>query len=133
MIHATFILEQHLGHATYAQNVRRFVESSAEINATWAPVTYERPGGLLERLPLPSKVRGTLCGALQVRRGLAQDADVLFFNTQVPAALGGAAARRRPYVIATDLTPIQYDKLGALYGHAPDRSGPLAAYKHRVN
>lgn len=135
IVRATFVMEQHIGHYTYYQNLRRSVEQDDRVQARWVPVTYTGSAGLLERLPgLPSGVRGTLNGRSEVRRGLLNgEADVLFFNTQVPAVLGGDLTRRRPYVIATDLTPVQYDRLGTLYGHSPDRPGLLSAYKHRVN
>jgi glycosyltransferase involved in cell wall biosynthesis len=134
-IRATFVMEQHLGHSTYYQNVQRFVDAATDIQATWVLVTYTHPGGLWERLTfLPARIRGTLRGRAQVRRGLSQTtSDVVFFNTQVPAALGGWLTRRQPYVISTDLTPIQYDQLSRLYGHQPDRPGLLKTYKYRVN
>lgn len=132
---ATLVMEQHLGHQTYYQNLRRFVEDEGAVVASWVPVTYSQPDGFWERLPLvPRTIRGTLCGRDQVRRGLEHSAcDVLFFNTQVPAVLGGNLTRRRPYVIATDITPIQYDRLSEEYGHRPDRIAPLRSYKHLVN
>jgi len=136
-------MEQHLGHRTFYQNLRRFVdqqtleipEASRVVQPRWVEVTYEQPGGSWERLRfLPPRWRGTLRGRVQVRDGLAGAPwDVAFFNTQVPAVLGGAVARQRPYVISTDITPIQYDRMGQHYRHAADRWGPLKAYKHAVN
>jgi glycosyltransferase involved in cell wall biosynthesis len=98
-------------------------------------VHYAQRGGLWERVPgLPAYLRGTLRGRSEVRRALERAAaDVFFFNTQVPALLGGGLTRRRPYLVATDLTPVQYDRLGAQYGHRADRGGPLAAYKDAAN
>lgn len=135
MIQATFVMEQHLGHLTYCRNLQRFVDSSTRIEATWVPVTYSDPRSLWGRVtPLPRHIRGTLCGRGQVRQGLARAArDVAFFNTQVPAVLGGQLTHQQPYIIATDLTPIQYDQMSRQYGHRPDHPGPLKAYKHRVN
>lgn len=136
MLRVTFVMEQHLGHQTYYQNIRRFLENEPRIQPTWVPVTYDEPGGVIEKLSLlPKQVRGTLRGAQQVRAGLRQvPADLFFFNTQVPAALaGGLINSNSKYVIATDLTPIQYDAMGAQYGHKPDKPGLLKAYKQRVN
>ncbi len=135
MIRATFVMEQHLGHMTYYQNLRRFVTQAGEIQARWVPVTYSEPRSIWDRMSIvPARLRGTLQGRMQVRKGLRQEpSDVAFFNTQVPAVLGGRITREQPYLIATDLTPIQYDQLARLYGHRPDRRGPLKAYKHRVN
>ncbi|NNJ11108.1 glycosyltransferase family 4 protein [Chloroflexales bacterium ZM16-3] len=83
---------------------------------------------------LSSHMRGTLQGAIQVRHALSsEDYDVAFFNTQVPAALADSRLWQRPFVIATDITPIQYDVMASKYGHVPDQIGPVANYKHRVN
>jgi glycosyltransferase involved in cell wall biosynthesis len=135
MLRATFVMEQHLGHQTYYQNVRSFVESGARIQSTWVPVTYTGDNGIWDRIPaLPPHIRGTLRGRQEVRQGLAHVvSDVVFFNTQVPAVLGGSVTRQQPYAISTDLTPIQYDQVSLQYGHRPDREGPLKSYKHRVN
>lgn len=136
MLRVAFVMEQHLGHQTYYQNIRRFIEADPFIQPTWVPVTYNVPGGVIEKLSvLPRHLRGTLRGRQQVRAGLRHaPVDLVFFNTQVPAALaGGLALSRSKYVIATDLTPIQYDTLSELYGHRPDKPGPLKAYKQRVN
>lgn len=135
MIRATFVMEQHLGHLTYYRNLQSFVGESHDVQATWIPVTYTDPDGFWERVPLiPAHIRGTLCGRRQVRDGLTQSpGDVAFFNTQVPAVLGGNLTRRQPYVISTDVTPIQYDQMSQQYGHRPDRPGLLKTFKHRLN
>jgi glycosyltransferase involved in cell wall biosynthesis len=157
MMQATFVMEQHLGHRTFYQNLRRFVDQQAAASfgaeafvPRWVEVTYVQPGDIYERLRfLPASLAGTLRGRAQVRAGLRdapavvdatpphasapKRAAVAFFNTQVPAVLGGGATRRQPYVISTDITPIQYDRMGQHYGHTADRAGPLRAYKHWVN
>jgi glycosyltransferase involved in cell wall biosynthesis len=132
---ATLVMEQHLGHQTYYENLRRFIESEPMLAAHWVPVTYRQPDGLWERMPfIPANLRGTLRGRSQVRHGLQQQAsDVLFFNTQVPAVLGGALTRKLPYLIATDITPLQYDQLSEQYGHRPDRFAPLRSLKRSIN
>ena len=93
------------------------------------------PNALWSRLPLlPAGFRGSLSGRNQARHGLLSgNFDIAFFNTQVPAALAGRLVHKQPYVLATDITPLQYDQLGAAYGHRPDGFNPLARYKHRVN
>jgi len=142
MMQAAFVMEQHLGHRTFYQNLRRFVDQQAAaatgagaFTARWVEVSYVQPGGVYERLRfLPASLRGTLRGRAQVRAGLrSAPTSVAFFNTQVPAVLGGGATQRQPYVISTDITPIQYDRMSQHYGHTADRAGPLKAYKHRVN
>lgn len=133
MSRVVFVMEQHVGHYTYYLNLRHVVEQDGRITADWNPVTYSGASALLDRLPLPGSLRGSLQGMLQARRALAGPYEVAFFNTQVPAALAGRGLRRRPYVLATDITPVQYDGMSLLYGHRPDRGGPLARYKRRAN
>lgn len=137
MIQVLFVMEQHLGHRTYFLNMRRFVDADSRCEASWAPVTYSRPFKTLERLlpGIPQSVVGALRGRAEVRQYLRrQDHDVAFFNTQAPGALAGSLVRRRPYVIATDITPRQYDRMGHLYQHEADSPGSLLErFKHRRN
>jgi glycosyltransferase involved in cell wall biosynthesis len=53
--------------------------------------------------------------------------------TQTPVALGGPLARRRPYLVMVDDTPILYDRMAEHYDERPDRFGPLRRFKHRIN
>lgn len=132
MIRATFIMEQHLGHRSYYENLRQVVDQCPLIEPTWVPVTYAQTDSLWERLPLLSPhVRGTLAGRMQVKQGLRQPTDIFLFNTQVPAVLGGSIDK--PYVLATDITPLQYDQMAHYYGHQPDQEGLLSRYKYQAN
>lgn len=135
MIRAKFIMEQHVGLRSYYENLRRFVDEFGQIEAIWVEVSYEEPGLIWNRLPLlPDHWRGTLVGRSQTRRGLNQQSyDVAFFHTQVPAALGGRLVSKRPYVLCTDITPIQYDRLASYYNHQADGNGLLSRYKHITN
>ncbi|MEJ2749644.1 MAG: glycosyltransferase family 4 protein [Anaerolineae bacterium] len=119
-------MEQHIGHRSFYQNLRQHIDQTPQLVARWTAVTYERPGSLLSR--------GPLAGQMQVRRALRQSpSDVVLFNTQVPAALVGSPVRRRPYVLCTDITPIQYDEMGEHYGHKLNRNPLIRWYKHRAN
>src|SRR5438105_9476978 len=106
MVRATFVMEQHLGHQTYYQNLRAVVDNDIQVQAAWVPVTYEHTNGVWEHITLiPKHIRDTLSGRKQVRIGMKQIAsDVVFYNTQVPCVLGGKLAQQRPYAISTDLT-----------------------------
>ncbi len=134
-IHATFVMEQHLGHGTFYQNLRTALDKNPALDASWVEVSYGHTGTWWEQFSmLPANVRGTLRGRAQVRQGLrCQHHDVAFFNTQVPAALGGRIAQKRPYVVCTDITPVQYDRMHQYYDHQPDRNTLLRRYKHWVN
>jgi len=134
-IRAAFIMEQHIGHQAYYQNLRRFVEMDCTLESRWFPITYRQPDAFWERVSvIPAHWRGTFSGMMQVRSALRSwDPQVVFFNTHVPAALAGSLIRRQPYVVATDITPVQYDKMAEQYGHRADRGGLLARYKKRAN
>jgi glycosyltransferase involved in cell wall biosynthesis len=134
-VNATFFMEQHLGHRVYYQNLRAFIDRSAQIRPTWVPITYTGVKNLIERFPfLPGNVRGSLICRRQVQQGLKRGiSDVLYFNTQVPAALGNLHVKDKPYLIATDITPIQYDRLAAPYRHHVDSNYFLGWFKHHVN
>jgi glycosyltransferase involved in cell wall biosynthesis len=128
-----FVTEQHLGHATFAMNLRKVVAEVDTVDACWVPVHYAA-GGWSERLTvLPESIRAMLRGRREVRAGFPGDAAVAFFNTQVPAMIGGRRVRRRPYVLCTDITPIQYDRMAEHYGHRADDGGPVAFLKDRWN
>jgi glycosyltransferase involved in cell wall biosynthesis len=120
-----FVMEQHLGHRTYAENLRRAIEPLEEVDARWSPVAYEPTDRWWERVPSEA-VRGALRGRAEVAAALTTvRADVRVFNTQVPAVIGPRAARAVPYVLCTDVTPRQYDAMAAGYRHKADRPGPL--------
>ena len=134
MIRTTFVMEQHIGHQSYYQNLRRYVDKVNKIQPNWVEVTYSKPDSLLNFLPVPKTLRDTLIGRQQTREGLRQQAyHVSLFNTQVPAAIAGKLARQKPYLICTDITPIQYDQMAQHYGHKPDAGGLWSKYKHHTN
>jgi glycosyltransferase involved in cell wall biosynthesis len=96
----------------------------------WTDVTYVEAGGLLERLPLPARARGTLRGYLQTRAALRRrHYDALFFLTHNPAVLQPGALRRTPTVLWTDVTPALLDEQAEQYAHAVSKSAALGAAK----
>lgn len=129
-----FVMEHVLGHATHAETLRRVVEEETGVSAQWVDVTYQG-NGVLDRLrPVPAAVRGTLRGYQQVRSGLAGGAyDALYFHTQKPAVFQWDLISRTPTVLSLDVTPRQYDELGAFYDHTPDGESPIASLKHWIN
>ena len=128
-----FVVEQHIGHQTYAQNLRSRVDARDDILASWVSVDYAPTSCWWEKLPA-SGVRGLLRGRQEVTRGIAGLGQrVSVFNTQVPAVIGPSRARACPYVLCTDVTPIQYDAMASDYGHHADRPGPWRWSKYRWN
>lgn len=129
-----FVMEQHLGHRTYADNLRSALEHEHALETRWVPVRYDPTGSWHERLP-GEALRAALRGRTEVRTGLADldfDADACVFNSQVPAVLGGRAARSRPYVLCMDDTPRLKDSMAEGYGHRADR-GLVGLVKDRWN
>jgi glycosyltransferase involved in cell wall biosynthesis len=135
MVRALFVMEQHLGHAAFSQNLRRFIGRSGQIDKAWVDVTYTRPA--CQKLSFPDIIKhlcGIMVGRWQVRQGLRRyRPDIVFYNTQVPAVLGGDLVKRTPYLACTDITPIQYDQMAGEYGHRADSPGLLKDWKHSVN
>lgn len=129
------IVEEALGHRTHAQNLRRSVPMDPEIAPAWGPIPFE-VDGLAARLPLYGS-NWTVRAGLRARRllsGMARAGplDALFIHTQVPAVLALDWVRRIPTVVSLDATPLQYDALGASYGHATGPEG-LERIKWRLN
>lgn len=129
------ILEEALGHQTYAQNLRLEVPLDKGIQAAWGLIPFE-VDGFAARLPLYGS-NWTVRAGLRARRHLAAmeregPLDALFIHTQVPAVLALDWVRRLPTVVSLDATPLQYDSLGDSYGHA---TGPrwLERLKWRLN
>jgi glycosyltransferase involved in cell wall biosynthesis len=109
------------------------VEADGDVESYWVPVRYAPAGGWWERLPLPHGLRAPLRARREMREGLSGHVDVSFFNTQVPAVIGPRRVRHDPYVVCTDITPVQYDRMAAAYGHRADGRSPLGAVKTRWN
>lgn len=129
-----FVVEQALGHATHADNLARFVADDPRILAEFAPIPYD-PDPRFERIPGYGNwtVRAGLRARRAVRRlGKSGRLDALFIHTQVPATLMPGVLKRIPSVVSLDATPLQYDRLGATYDHAPG-SDRVEAVKRRFH
>ncbi len=130
-----FVMEQTLGHITHYRNLRATVDDDASVAPTWYPVTFP-PRGTWETLPVV-RSNWSVRASWRARRLLQRDnaagrLDALFFHTQVTTLLSAGLMQRVPTVISLDATPINYDVVGAAYGHAPS-SGPLEKVKRSLN
>jgi glycosyltransferase involved in cell wall biosynthesis len=130
-----FIIEQVLGHVTHGQNLQENVRLDPAIQASWGLPAWQT-GGLGARLPV-YRSNWTLQAGWQARRQVAQMArraklDGLFFHTQVTAVLAQDWLNRIPGIVSLDATPLQYDRLGAYYGHATGGAW-LENWKWRLN
>lgn len=123
-------MERHIGIGSAAGAVEPYIRAAGHV---WCDVTYEKPGGLLERLPVPSRVRGTMRGVLQTSSALRSDHfDALCFLTHNPAVFQQRALARTPTMVWTDVTPIQLDGLAASYDHPISRSSLVGRAKTAI-
>ena len=130
-----FVMEENVGHTTWYQNLRGAVATLDSVEAQWVGTSLYNPDGLVERLPgVPGFVRGGARAYLDVRAGLRNwPRDLLLFNTQKTAMFSQWDMLRTPTILMTDVTPIQYDRMGDLYGHAAGDARPIRAIKHAAN
>lgn len=128
-------MEQHVGMRTFYKNMRSVVDSGEQISADWVEVNYTKSLGITKNLsPMFNHLLGTSFGVMQSRRGLINnDADVTFYCTQVPALLAGRAVQQTPYVLCTDITPIQYDAWASEYNHLVSDVRMWEQYKYQRN
>ncbi len=130
-----FALEYSLGHTTHAQNLKRVLAARPEISPTYIDLPYDGLSGAWTRLPGVRSnwsLRASL-GAYLALRGRAQSLDAALFHTQVTSLLSPGLMRQMPSVISLDATPVQYDALGAFYGHTPSGNARVEALKARMN
>ena len=130
-----FALEYSLGHVTHAQNLKRVLENHREIVPTYVDLPYDGMTGAWTRLPGVRSnwsVRASLGAWLGLRRHAA-NLDGALYHTQVTSLFAAGLMRRVPSVISLDATPLQYDSLGAFYGHTPSANPRLEALKKRLN
>jgi glycosyltransferase involved in cell wall biosynthesis len=115
-----FVMEQTLGHVTHYVNLRSAVERVPNVAATWYLLQFPRDPADTR----PPKfwhnwsARASLQAWRQLSGGRAADRhDAVFFHTQASALLSAGVMRRVPSVISLDATPVNYDSVGAAYGH----------------
>ena len=130
-----FALEYSLGHTTHAQNLKRVLETQPDIVPTYVDLPYAGMTGAWTHLPGVRSnwsVRASLGAWLGLRRQ-ARHLDGALYHTQVTSLFAAGLMRQAPSVISLDATPVQYDALGAFYGHAPSANLRLEALKKRLN
>jgi glycosyltransferase involved in cell wall biosynthesis len=122
-----FVMERQVGIGSAAGAVEPYLREQAHV---WADVTYEKLDGILEKLPLPARVRGTLRGVVQTTSALRRGPfDALCFLTHNPAVFQPRALARTPALLWTDVTPAQLDQQADSYGHPVERSRLLRRVK----
>ena len=130
-----FALEYSLGHTTHAQNLKRVLENQPAITPAYVDLPFDGMGGAWTRLPGVRSnwsVRASLGAWLGLRRHAGQ-LDGALYHTQVTSLFSAGLMRQVPSVVSLDATPVQYDALGAFYGHVPSANPRLEALKKRLN
>ncbi len=135
MPHLGFALEYSLGHTTHAQNLKRALTRYPEITPTYVDLPYDGIPGAWTRLPGVRSnwsLRASAGAWLGMRRHI-RHLDGALYHTQVTSLLAAGLMRQVPSVISLDATPLQYDALGAFYGHVPSTNARLESLKKRLN
>lgn len=130
-----FALEYSLGHITHAQNLKRTLESRADISPTYVDLPFDGMTGAWTRLPGVRSnwsLRASL-GAWLGLRGQVNGMEGALFHTQVTSLFASGIMHQVPSIVSLDATPLQYDALGAFYGHAPSKNARLEEVKKRLN
>jgi Glycosyltransferase len=130
-----FALEYSLGHITHSENLKQRLAGDGSVRPTYVDLPYQDTPGAWARLPGVRSnwsLRASI-GAYLGLRGAACHLDAALFHTQVTSLLSTGFMRRVPSVVSLDATPLQYDALGAAYGHAPSGSAKVEAFKKRMN
>jgi glycosyltransferase involved in cell wall biosynthesis len=115
-----FVLEQALGHVTYGRNIASAVSVRDDVDPVWLEVPFA-PDTRLARLPFVRN-NWTLRASLEARRlwnqANARSFDSVFLHTQTVSLFAGGLMREVPTVLSLDATPLNFDAVGAAYGHA---------------
>jgi glycosyltransferase involved in cell wall biosynthesis len=115
-------LEQTLGHRAHGLQLEH-------------AVARRGAGVAVHRITYPERARVPVSWALRAsvqayRAVRGRHYDAALFHTQTVALLAPLAMRGRPYIVSVDATPLQFDALGAWYGHATGRA-PAERAKRR--
>jgi len=132
---AAFVGVTYAGWSTRNQNLERHVLADGRLDASFHPVTGWQTGGLVERLPIPSRVRGKVRATLEARSLAALPRpDVVWTSGRelllpyVPAFRGPFA---RPLVVELDWTLDQQEQMAPWYYGRPPRTGTALARARR--
>jgi glycosyltransferase involved in cell wall biosynthesis len=135
-IRAAFVMEQTLGHVTHARNLQAVLETQQRVRPTWIPVPFDvaGPGRMLPLWRSNWSVRASWRARRALDAAQAEaPLDAAFFHTQVVSLFSAGLMRRIPSVVSLDATPINFDAVGASYGHRPAGDGLLDRQKYRLN
>jgi glycosyltransferase involved in cell wall biosynthesis len=129
-----FVIEQGLGHVVHGMNLEKVLEDQPDIDAT---VLRVRPGETPGVDPLPFLTNWSIQTSWATRCSLRArlrmgPADAVFIHTQVAALFAKSIMRDVPTIVSLDATPVNFDTMGEVYGHAR-QAAPVEWAKLRVN
>lgn len=130
-----FVMDQQVGLRTQALNFERVVGDDPHIDGLWIPVTYEQDDSLFHKLAvLPKGVAGTLNGVRQIRAKLGIDTrlDGVLWATWAAKSVPDLVAQRPAYLVM-DMTPVQMQAMGEMYGYSRARAQFLGMWKRRMS
>ncbi len=123
-----FVMEQALGHVTHHKNLAHWAEQRPDLCPRWLPVPeaasdrWEKLPGIKSNWSLKASLRAKALLQAAEREGKL---DALFIHTQTCSLFAPPFMRRIPTVISLDATPLNYDTVGAEYGHSAGNDGWL--------
>ncbi len=130
-----FVMEQTLGQVTHTKNFQEWVARDASVDATWLPISYDSRDGWAG-VPVVGRnwtVRASLQAIEHVRAARrTQTFDALFFHTQVTSLFAHRLMLDIPTIISMDATPLNFDRIGEPYAHAPSRFGSVESVKNAL-
>ncbi len=113
-----FVMEQTLGNAVHASNLRKAFEGEKSVNIKWLDINYP-PETRLDKIP-PFRSNWTFGSGLKARRALSSlhsRPDLYFFHTAIPSIFSVGKTKGVPTVMSLDATPINYDTVAEAYNH----------------
>lgn len=136
LVRTAFVMEQTLGHVTHARNLEAVVAGQTGIDPTWLPISFAPRGP--ERFMPMVRSNWSVRASWRARRALnatlaRKPLDAIVFHTQVTALFSRRLMGTIPTVISLDATPINYDSVGAFYGHQAASNGLLDRRKYQLN
>lgn len=129
-----FVFEETLGHKTILENLKARAAADPDVAGTWMPIPFEAPGGRIPILGRNYSIRASILGRrLAAAAARTQRIDAFLYHTQVTALFSNSLMRSIPTVISLDATPINYDSVGAGYGHVARPNDPAEKFKFLLN
>ena len=135
-VRVAFVMEQTLGHVTHSRNLQSALAERSDVVATWLPISFD-VAGPARYVPL-LRSNWSIRASWRARRALGAALrkaphEALLFHTQVASLFSVDLMHRYPTVVCLDATPLNYDSVGAAYGHRAAGDGFLDRRKYELN